>query len=103
MLVSSGIKNVVMADSGQRVLRLIQSMRVDVLIYDCNILDPYWLHLRESLDELESPVNKPGLVVTSGSPLKREFEDVNSAGLTTFLPGEVERRVLFQVILKAYR
>jgi hypothetical protein len=41
------------------------------------------------------------LVITIVTPLQREFEEVNAAGISAFLAGQFHRRKLFQMVLKA--
>lgn len=101
VLANSGVQNVALADSGQKALRWILAKRPDVIIYDCNLRDPYWLDLERDLLAQDAGGMLPPLVLTSGTPIKKEFEEVYEAQLTTFLPGAILRRDLLRNILRA--
>ncbi len=101
LLTGAGVQNVAIADSGQKALRWIREKRPDVVIYDCNVRDPYWLDLEMALLREDPHGAVPPLIVTSVAPMQKEYEDVYNAGLGTFLPGPVHRRELFQTILRA--
>lgn len=100
ILVRNGLKNVTMADSGQKSLRIIMDKKIDTLIYDCNLRDPYWIDLTDSLIELNCE-HMPSIVVTSVTPMQKEFEEVNRMGLDSFLPGSVTRSKLLHAIIRA--
>lgn len=101
LLTSAGIQNVALADSGQKALRWIRDKHPDVVIYDCNLRDPYWLDLERDLLAEDAAGQLPPLVLTSGTPIKKEYEEVYEAQLTTFLPGAILRRDLLRNILRA--
>jgi len=101
VLANSGIQNIALADSGQKALRWILAKQPDVVIYDCNLRDPYWLDLEKALLAEDSAAALPPLVLTSGTPIKKEYEEVYEAQLTTFLPGAILRRDLLRNILRA--
>jgi DNA-binding NtrC family response regulator len=101
LLSASGVQDLVTSPNGTKALRLILDKNPQVLIYDCNVRDPNW---RQVLDELRLAGNKanaPALVVTSVTPMQKEFEEVNKAGIKAFIPGEVHRQKLFEAIMVA--
>lgn len=102
VLAASGVRNVVMADTGPKALRILQERPVDMMIYDCNLRDPYWCDLDDALRLLEPSVEPPPLVLTSVTPMPHEAEEARAAGVTTFVPGAVERRHLFQAVHRAW-
>jgi len=101
LLLINGIQNVILSDSGTKALRVVSEKKVDVLIYDCNLLDVYWLDMKIGLEELEYPAYTPVLVVTSVSPVQKEFDEVRRAGLSAFVPGEIKQNDFFEAIFKA--
>jgi len=103
ILVASGIRDVATAPSGHMGVRLLEEREPDVVIYDCNVRDPYWLELHARWQAGESGVRTPVLIVTSATPVEKEFADVTAAGVRSFLPGKVQRRKLLQMILEELR
>jgi response regulator RpfG family c-di-GMP phosphodiesterase len=101
LLSASGAQNVAIAATGNKALRTIEEKMPDVLIYDCNIRDPYWIEMWERLRQAKAPGGRPAFVVTSVTPIQKEYEEVNRAGIGAFLPGQIHRRKLFQMVLKA--
>jgi DNA-binding NtrC family response regulator len=98
MLVVSGVRDVSTAPNGHMAARLLEEKSAQVVIYDCNVRDPYWLEFHE---KWKNSASRPALVITSVTPLDKEYADANKAGITTFLPGQVQRRKLFQFVLNA--
>ena len=101
LLSASGAQNVAIAATGNKAIRTIEEKMPDVLIYDCNIRDPYWIEMWERLRSAKGQAARPALVVTSVTPMQKEYEEVNRAGIGAFLPGQIHRRKLFQMVLKA--
>jgi DNA-binding NtrC family response regulator len=100
LLVSHGVREVALANSGGKALQLVKDNLVDVLIYDCNLKDPYWKDIQMTLRGAGT-VYLPALVVTSVMPIQTELDEVRRANLTAFLPGPFRQAELFQVIVLA--
>jgi len=100
LLVTHGLHNVTLTDSGQKALRHGQERGMDFLVYDCNIRDPYWKELKPELDAWEPP--RPQLVVTSAVPLQQEFEDVLEARQGAFYVGPVKAKPFLLMLHKAH-
>lgn len=101
MLLLNGIQTVTMADSGSKALRVVKERKVDAMILDCNLMDIHWATLRDTLADLSGERPAPVVVATSVSPLPNEYENVYEGGITSFLPGSVRQRELFDAIFKA--
>ncbi len=101
MLLTRGIQNVTIADTGTKALRVVGEKKVDVLILDFNLRDLYWENLKDKLEQLDAPFSTPALVVTSVSPMHTEFEEIRDAGLSVFIPGEITQSEFFEAIFKA--
>ena len=101
MLSASGVQNVAIGATGNMAMRIIEEKVPDVLIYDCNVRDPYWRDMRQWLRESKGPIGAPAFVVTSVTPIQKEYEEVNSVGIRAFLPGLFHRRKLFQAVIMA--
>jgi len=101
LLTASGVQNMAVAATGNKAVRLLEEKMPDVLIYDCNIREPNWREIRDSLQAAHSPSEMPAMVITSVTPMPKEFEEINSAGISTFLPGQIHRRKLFQIVIQA--
>ena len=101
MLSASGVQNVAIGATGNMAMRIIEEKVPDVLIYDCNVRDPYWREMRQWLRESKGPIGAPAFVVTSVTPIQKEYEEVNSVGIRAFLPGQIHRRKLFQAVIMA--
>ena len=80
--------------------RLVKEKLIDVLIYDCNLKDPYWRDVKTALSGVGTH-DEPALVVTSVMPIQTELEEIRHEGMTTFLPGPFRQTDLFQVIVPA--
>jgi DNA-binding NtrC family response regulator len=101
ILLLNGIQTVTIADSGAKALRVVKERKVDAMILDCNLMDIHWDHLRARLAELSGERRPPTVIATSVSPLPNEFEHVYGGGITSFLPGAIRQRDLFDAIFKA--
>ncbi len=100
LLASCGVRELTLASSGALALRLTEERLPDVLIYDCNLKDPYWKDLRPALSRAGTAL-QPALVVTSVMPVQAELEEIRRENLTTFLPGPFRQIDLLQVIVRA--
>lgn len=100
LLVSHGVRDVYVATTGAVALQMVKNHPADVLIYDCNLKDPYWREVKAGLSTAGT-VRPPALVVTSVMPVQTELEEIRQEGLTAFLPGPFRQIDLFQVIVLA--
>lgn len=100
LLVSHGVRELTVATSGAMALRLVKERLIDVLIYDCNLKDPYWRDVKMALSGAGTAY-QPALVVTSVMPIQTELEEIRRERLTAFLPGPFRQIDLFQVIVLA--
>ena len=100
LLVTNGIRNVTVVNTGQKALNRCYDRPPDLLIYDCNLHDPYWRELHQALPSLAEA--QPALVVTSAVPLQREFEDVLATRLRTFYTGPLKSAPFIATLFKAH-
>lgn len=99
MLATNGIRNVALVDSGQKALRHCQDHKIDILIYDCNIRDPYWSDIESAFADAD--LRLPALLITSAVPLRKEFDEVAAAGLNNFFAGPFKPKPFFLTLFKA--
>lgn len=100
ILLEFGSRNVRVTDSGRKALRILTDQEIDVLIYDCNLIDPYWMRLKEALDQHQRG-HIPALVVTSMSRSQQEREEIKQANLTTYITMPISKTEFIQTILWA--